>query len=53
MNKELLDLLACPQCKGELEYRPDENILICHNCKLKFKIEEEIPILLIEKAEKF
>ena len=53
MNKELLDILACPECKGELDYNEEENKLICGNCRLKFKIEDDIPIMLVEKAENF
>ncbi len=52
IDKELLDVLVCPKCKGKLEYREDENALICHNCKLKFKIlEGGIPDMLLEDAE--
>lgn len=53
MKQELLEILACPKCKGNLDFDEENNILICENCKLKFKIEENIPILLIDKAEKF
>ncbi len=53
VDKELLDVLVCPKCKGPLEYRKDEHALICHNCKLKFKIlEGGIPDMLLEDAEK-
>ena len=53
LSKELLDILACPQCKGELEYDTENKKLICHTCRLKYSIKEEIPIMLIEQAEKF
>jgi|GEM_PF-349676 predicted short-subunit dehydrogenase-like oxidoreductase (DUF2520 family) len=49
----LLEVLACPKCKGELEYRKDEDALICHGCRLRFRIEDGIPVMLIEEAEKF
>jgi len=52
--KELLDVLACPKCKGDLEYDRKNNKLICNNCKLRFSvIDEDIPNMLIEDAEKF
>ncbi len=51
INDKLLDILACPKCKGELEYKPNEDKLICHNCKLAYRIEDDIPIMLIEEAE--
>ena len=50
INEELLKILVCPQCKGDLEYVGDG--LICHSCKLKFKVEDEIPIMLIDEAVK-
>lgn len=48
---ELLDLLVCPQCKGDLEYRtePDE-ALVCHACRLVYAVEDDIPIMLIDEA---
>ncbi|GAB6078676.1 Trm112 family protein [Hydrogenobaculum acidophilum] len=51
IDKELLDILACPKCKGELIYNKDKNILICGACKLVYTIEDDIPIMLIEQAK--
>ncbi|MBD3233959.1 MAG: Trm112 family protein [candidate division Zixibacteria bacterium] len=53
LSKELLDILACPKCKGELDYDRANNNLTCHNCRLKFTIEDDIPILLIDEAEEY
>lgn len=53
LNKKLLEILACPQCKGDLEYKAEEEKLICEKCRLRYKIEDDIPIMLIEEAEKF
>lgn len=53
IKKELLDILACPKCKGDLEYQEAENKLICHACRLKYKIEDDIPVMLIDEAEIF
>ena len=53
MDQELLDILACPKCKGDLEYREEEQVLVCHKCRLKYRIEDDIPIMLIEEAEAF
>jgi uncharacterized protein YbaR (Trm112 family) len=48
----LLDILVCPQCKGDLEYRlePDES-LVCHACRLVYMVEDDIPIMLIDEAK--
>ncbi len=53
IKKELLEILACPKCKGELEYNEANGKLICHACKLRYPIKEDIPIMLIDEAEKF
>ncbi|GBD95112.1 hypothetical protein BMS3Abin05_02732 [bacterium BMS3Abin05] len=53
LDKELLEILACPKCKGDLEYDDENEVLICHNCRLKFAIKDDIPIMLIDEAEKF
>jgi uncharacterized protein len=53
ISKELLDILVCPLCKGPLEYDERENVLICHESRLKYPIEDDIPIMLPERAEKF
>ena len=52
LDKELLDILACPKCKGDLEYNRENNKLICWKCKLRYRIEGDIPIMLIDEAEK-
>lgn len=50
---ELLEILVCPKCKGELEYRrpPDPEALLCHACRLEYRVEEDIPIMLIDEAK--
>jgi len=50
IRKELLDILACPQCKGPLKATENEDGLICEKCSLLYEIKEDIPIMLIEKA---
>jgi uncharacterized protein YbaR (Trm112 family) len=48
--KQLLEVLVCPKCRGELEYREKESALICGNCKLKYAVKDGIPIMLIDEA---
>lgn len=50
MDNKLLEILACPKCKGDLEFIG--NSLICHKCKLRYRIEDDIPIMLIDEAER-
>lgn len=53
LKKELLDILACPKCKGDLEYDKENNKLICKKCRLKYQVKDDIPIMLIDEAEKY
>ena len=53
LNKQLLEILACPKCKGELEYDAEKDLLRCHKCRLIYKIEDDIPNMLIDEAESF
>jgi uncharacterized protein YbaR (Trm112 family) len=50
MDKELLDILACPKCKGELGLTIDGRELRCGACRLSYRIDDGIPILLIDEA---
>ncbi|MEJ2136917.1 MAG: Trm112 family protein [Desulfofustis sp.] len=50
INKDLLDILACPQCKGPVELTQDENGLVCDKCRLMYEIIDDIPVMLIDKA---
>ncbi len=53
-KKELLDILACPKCKGDVAYISEENKISCEKCRLKYGIlEGDIPNMLAEEAEKF
>ncbi len=51
INKELLDILACPKCKGDIHLNETEDGLVCEACRLVYEIREDIPIMLIEEAK--
>lgn len=53
LSEEVLEILVCPKCKGELEYRPEEDALLCHECRLRYEIDDGIPIMLIDEAKPF
>lgn len=53
LDEELLDILVCPECKGELEYREEDEELLCHECRLRYGIDDGIPVMLVEEAESF
>lgn len=50
LSEQLLSILVCPKCKGELEYREAESTLLCHSCKLRYEVRDGIPIMLIDEA---
>lgn len=50
LNKDLLDILACPQCKGPVELTEKETGLVCEKCRLLYEIIDDIPVMLIDKA---
>ena len=53
LDQKLLDILACPKCKGDLEYNEKEQQLVCQTCRLIYHIKDDIPVMLIDEAEKF
>ena len=52
ISQELLDILACPKCKGEVKLTENKDGLVCENCRLLYEIRDEIPIMLIDEAKK-
>ncbi len=52
LSDKLLSILVCPSCKGNLDYKEDQERLNCNACKLSYKIENGIPVMLVEEAEK-
>jgi len=50
VSKELLDILACPQCKGDIKLTEKKDGLICEKCKLLYPIRDGIPVMLIDEA---
>lgn len=51
LNKELIEILACPKCKGGLNLRPDESAFECPRCRLAYRITDDIPNFIIEEAQ--
>ncbi len=51
MDEKLLEILACPKCKGEVKWKGDK--IICPQCKKYYPIREGIPVMLIEEAKDY
>ena len=52
IDKELLAILACPKCKGDIKLTEKGDGLVCQACKLMYPIKDDIPVMLIDEAVK-
>lgn len=50
LTPQLLDIIACPKCKGPLLLTPASDALLCRHCALSYPVRDEIPVLLIDEA---
>ncbi|MDX1497821.1 MAG: Trm112 family protein [Salinisphaeraceae bacterium] len=50
MDKQLLDILVCPQCKGPLHWEAEQQELQCHSDLLAYPVRDGIPVMLVEEA---
>lgn len=50
ISKELLDILACPKCKGDVHLTEKGDGLVCTACKCIYPIRDDIPVMLIDEA---
>ncbi len=51
MDKKLLEVIICPRCHGKLDMDKNQSSLICRFDRLQYSIDEDLPVLLVEKAE--
>jgi hypothetical protein len=50
VNKDLLEILACPRCKEKVILDAEGRWLLCARCAVKYPIEEDIPVMLVDRA---
>lgn len=50
ISKQLLEILVCPACKGDLELKADESGLRCLKCRRVYPIRSGLPVMLIDQA---
>ncbi len=50
MDTKLLDILACPLCKGPLQYSKSQQVLVCRADRLAYPVRDGIPVMLEEEA---
>lgn len=51
LNSQLLEILCCPKCKADVSYQSDKNRLVCTSCKQIYRIEDDIPIMIVEEDQ--
>jgi hypothetical protein len=51
VSQDLLEILVCPKCKGEIHLNETKDGLVCEACRLVYEIKDDIPIMLIDEAK--
>jgi uncharacterized protein YbaR (Trm112 family) len=52
LDAELLEILVCPNDRGDLDYQLDPEVLVCKTCGYRYPVRDGIPVMLIDEAEK-
>jgi uncharacterized protein len=53
VDERLLEILICPNCRGDVEYLESEQVIVCRGeCKYRYPVRDDIPVMLIDEAEK-
>ena len=50
LSNDLLDILACPQCKGPVRYAVSAQEICCESCRLAYPVRDDIPVMLLDEA---
>jgi uncharacterized protein len=51
IDSKMLDILACPACRGDVEYDAKNEKLVCIECSREFLVKDGIPIMVFEKED--
>ena len=52
LDAELLEILVCPNDRGDVDYHEDEQVIVCRTCGYRYPVRDGIPVMLIDEAEK-
>ena len=52
LDPELVRILVCPNDRGEIDYLEDEQVIVCRTCGYRYPVRDDIPVMLIDEAEK-
>ncbi len=51
LPKELLEIVACPKCRGKVTLKEDESGFVCEHCRLVYPVEDGLPNFIVEEAK--
>ena len=52
LDPDLVQILVCPNDRGEIDYLEDEQVIVCRTCGYRYPVRDDIPVMLIDEAEK-
>jgi uncharacterized protein YbaR (Trm112 family) len=52
IDPELLEILVCPNDRGDIDYLSEEQVIVCRTCGSRYPVRDGIPVMLIDEAEK-
>lgn len=50
LDPDLLDILVCPDCHGDVDYKDRRDVIVCTACGLTYPVRDDIPVMLVEEA---
>ena len=51
LDEQLLDILICPACRADVEYKERRHVIVCTGCGLQYPVKDGIPVMLVEEAK--
>lgn len=51
IDTKLLEILACPACRGDVEYNTKDEKIVCTECGRRYPVKDGIPVMLVDEAE--
>ncbi|MGH3441060.1 MAG: Trm112 family protein [Nitriliruptorales bacterium] len=52
LDQDLLDILICPDCHADVEYKERRKVIVCTGCGLLYPVRDGIPVMLVEEAKR-
>ncbi len=50
VDERLLEILVCPSCRGEVQYKDRRKVIVCRECGLQYPVRDGIPVMLVDEA---